>query len=69
MQNSLDLTQLQLIVRVWCKFDLASLITIKLHFDALPCFTAINIKPATYESFVLGELSCEWQDVLLENSN
>lgn len=69
MQNSLDLTQLQLIVRVWCKFDLASLITIKLHFNALPCFTAINIKPATYESFVLGELSCEWQDVLLENSN
>lgn len=67
MQNSLDLRQL--IVRVWCKFDLASLITIKLHFDALPCFTAINIKPATYESFVLGELSCEWQDVLLENSN
>ena len=69
MQNSLDLTQLQLIVRVWCKFDLASLITIKLHFNALPCFTAINIKPATYESFVLGELSREWQDVLLENSN
>ena len=69
MQNSLDLTQLQLIVRVWCKFDLASLIKIKLHFDALPCFTAINIKPATYESFVLEELSCEWQDVLLENSN
>ena len=69
MQNSLDLTQLQLIVRVCCKFDLASLITIKLHFDALPCFTAINIKPATYESFVLGELSCEWQDVLLENPN
>ena len=67
MQNSLDLRQL--IVRVWCKFDLASLITIKLHFNALPCFTAINIKPATYESFVLGELSCEWQDVLLENSN
>jgi len=67
MQNSLDLTQL--IVRVWCKFDLASLITIELHFNALPCFTAINIKPATYESFVLGELSCEWQDVLLENSN
>ena len=67
MQNSLDLTQL--IVRVWCKFDLASPITIKLHFNALPCFTASNIKPATYESFVLGELSCEWQDVLLENSN
>ena len=67
MQNSLDLRQL--IVRVWCKFDLASLITIKLHFNALPSFTAINIKPATYESFVLGELSCEWQDVLLENSN
>ena len=67
MQNSLDLRQL--IVRVWCKFDLASLITIKLHFNALPCFTAINIKPAKYESFVLGELSCEWQDVLLENSN
>lgn len=67
MQNSLDLAQL--IVRVWFKLDLASLITIKLHFNALPCFTAINIKPATYESFVLGELSCEWQDVLLENSN
>lgn len=42
---------------------------IELHIDALPYFTALDIKPARFGSFVLGELSCEWEDALLENSN